>query len=113
MTTRPLSKTVNNKSWSGFELALIEKEINENWLFKIVNADEIACTFVITYSDPIIWENSDQDKAIEWANDLSEHYKEGRFSLFETNYNRKFKTVLRSNSKVHNLSFVKKNRQCP
>lgn len=57
-------KTVNNKSWSGFERALVEKEINENRHFKIVDADEIACTFVITFSDPIIWKNSDQEKAI-------------------------------------------------
>lgn len=57
-------KTVNNKSWSGFEQVLVEKEINENRHFKIMEGDEMACTFVITFSDPIIWKNSEEDKAI-------------------------------------------------
>ncbi|MBO3099941.1 GNAT family N-acetyltransferase [Gelidibacter pelagius] len=57
-------KTVNNKSWSGFDRALIEKEINENRHYKIMEGNEMASTFVVTFEDPVIWDNSDQDKAI-------------------------------------------------
>lgn len=57
-------KTVNNKSWKGFERALVEKEISENRHFKIMEGDEIACSFVITFSDPIIWKNTTPDNAI-------------------------------------------------
>lgn len=57
-------KTVNTKGWNGFEPALIEQEINENRHFKIIENTEIACTFVITFNDPIIWINSENDKAI-------------------------------------------------
>src|SRR5690606_32291633 len=36
----------------------------ENRHFKIMKDDNLAATFVITFKDPIIWENSDYDKAI-------------------------------------------------
>jgi len=57
-------KTVNNKSWRGFERALIEKEIEENRHFIIKEEDEIACTFVITFNDLIIWKEASKDPAI-------------------------------------------------
>lgn len=63
-TATAYQKTVNNKSWSGFERTLVEKEIIENRHFKIMEGDDMACTFVITFSDTIIWKNSDEDKAI-------------------------------------------------
>lgn len=55
---------LNNRDWSGFERALIEKEINENRHFKIMEGDDLACTFVIDFKDPVIWEDSDNVKAI-------------------------------------------------
>ena len=57
-------KTVNNKSWRGFERTLIEKEIAEERHFKIMEGDEISCTFVVTFNDLIIWKNAIQDNAI-------------------------------------------------
>lgn len=57
-------KTVTNKSWKGFERALIEKEISEKRHFKITEGDEISCTFVITFDDLIIWKNANKDNAI-------------------------------------------------
>ncbi|HLV14923.1 MAG TPA: hypothetical protein VKY41_07070 [Xanthomarina sp.] len=50
-------KTVNYKSWRGFERTLIEKEIGENRHFKIVRYGELACTFVIAFNNPIIWQD--------------------------------------------------------
>lgn len=57
-------KTVNNKSWRGFERTLIEKEITENRHFIIKEGNEIACTFVITFDDLIIWKEASTDPAI-------------------------------------------------
>lgn len=57
-------KTVNTKSWSGFERTLIEKEINENRHFKIMEGNDLVCSFVITFNDPVIWRDSENDKAI-------------------------------------------------
>ncbi|AOC94471.1 Acetyltransferase (GNAT) family protein [Flavobacterium anhuiense] len=57
-------KTVNNKSWRGFERALIEKEIAENRHYIIKEGIEIACTFVITFNDLIIWKEASKDPAI-------------------------------------------------
>jgi len=57
-------KTVNNKSWRGFERALIEKEIAENRHFIIKEGNEVACTFVLTFDDIIIWKEASADPAI-------------------------------------------------
>lgn len=57
-------KRVTTKSWKGFERALIEKEINEARHFKVMEENELACTFVIDFKDPIIWEDSEEVKAI-------------------------------------------------
>ncbi|WP_245577713.1 GNAT family N-acetyltransferase [Gelidibacter mesophilus] len=57
-------KSVNNKSWSRFESALIEREISENRHFKIMEDDIMACSVVITLKDPVIGKGSAIDKAI-------------------------------------------------
>lgn len=58
-------KTVTKKSWQGFERTLIEREINENRHYKIVeDGDQVACTFVIARNNPVIWEDSGQDQAL-------------------------------------------------
>ena len=57
-------KTVNNKSWRGFERALIEKEIAEDRHFVIKEDGEVACTFVLTFNDLIIWKEASADSAV-------------------------------------------------
>lgn len=57
-------KTVNIKSWKGFERSLVEKEIDEDRHFIIKEGDEIACTFVITFNDDIIWKEAAKDAAV-------------------------------------------------
>jgi RimJ/RimL family protein N-acetyltransferase len=57
-------KTVFNKQWQGFERSLIETEIAENRQWKIVIDDQVACIFAITFNDPLIWKEKDQDPAI-------------------------------------------------
>lgn len=56
-------KFPSNK-WPEFEQELIATEIVENRQFKLLINDKIACVWVITYSDPQIWEGSEKDAAI-------------------------------------------------
>lgn len=54
-------KQVFDKHWLGFDASLVDREIAENRLWKIVEDNEIACIWSVAYSDPIIWgENSDE-----------------------------------------------------
>ena len=57
-------KTVFNKQWQGFERDLIKKEIAENRQWKIVIDGQVACIFAITFNDPLIWKEKDQDPSI-------------------------------------------------
>lgn len=57
-------KTKTDKTWSGFERELIETEISESRLWKIIENNEIACVFSIAFSDELIWGKKDQDPSI-------------------------------------------------
>lgn len=57
-------KKVTTRGWKGFERSLIEKEINENRHYIIKEGNVIACTFVITLDDPVIWKEKNDDAAI-------------------------------------------------
>jgi len=62
-TATAYQKMFTKKHWKGFERTLVETEISEHRQFKIVMHDQIVCAFVITFSDPYIW----QEKGIEPA----------------------------------------------
>lgn len=57
-------KTKTDKTWNGFERELIETEIFENRLWKIIEGDQIACVFSIAFSDELIWGEKDKDPSI-------------------------------------------------
>lgn len=57
-------KLVGNLQWKGFELSLVQQEIKEQRQWKIVMNGEIACVFVITFNDPNIWEEKNEDPAL-------------------------------------------------
>lgn len=57
-------KTKTDKTWSGFERELIETEISESRLWKIIENNEIACVFSIAFSDELIWGEKDKDSSI-------------------------------------------------
>lgn len=59
-----LQKKVAQKQWLGFERSLIEKEISEKRLWKIVEGGQIVCVFSIAFNDPAIWKEKDSDPAI-------------------------------------------------
>jgi GNAT superfamily N-acetyltransferase len=57
-------KTVFHKHWLGFERSLVEKEIAENRQFKILIDGEIACIFLITFNDVVIWKEKENNASI-------------------------------------------------
>ena len=57
-------KTVFDKTWLGFDSEFINKEIEERRLWKIVEDEQIACIYSITYADPIIWGKDSGDSAM-------------------------------------------------
>lgn len=57
-------KTVFEKQWEGFEQSLIEKEIDENRLWKIYKDNEIVCVFTINFTDKLFWGEKDNQPSI-------------------------------------------------
>ena len=51
-------------SWPDFERVLIELEIAENRQWKMSIDDAIACIWATTFSDPLIWEEKNNDPAV-------------------------------------------------
>ena len=59
-----LQKKVAQKHWLGFDRALIENEIHEKRLWKMVADNQIVCVFSIAFEDPFIWKEKDKDPAV-------------------------------------------------
>jgi ribosomal protein S18 acetylase RimI-like enzyme len=57
-------KKVGNNHWLGFEPELIAREIAEQRHFKILADGQIVATFCITLSDPLIWKDSADTRAV-------------------------------------------------
>jgi ribosomal protein S18 acetylase RimI-like enzyme len=57
-------KTKNVVVWPSFERQLVTTELAENRQWKLLIDNQIACVWAITFSDPEIWEERDQDAAI-------------------------------------------------
>src|SRR3954464_5867746 len=57
-------KLVFHKHWKGFDVSLINKEIEEHRLWKIMVDGTVACIFSVAYSDPLIWGKKDSEPAL-------------------------------------------------
>jgi RimJ/RimL family protein N-acetyltransferase len=57
-------KTVFHRQWVSFERSLVETEIKEQRQWKIVENGEIACIFVLTFSDALLWKEKDAQPTI-------------------------------------------------
>ena len=57
-------KAVNGKAWKGFEIELVELEIAEKRHYVITEDEEIACTFVLAFTDELIWKEANADAAV-------------------------------------------------
>ncbi len=57
-------KKVFNKHWQGFSLALVTQEVEENRQYKILVDDKVAAIFAVTFNDPQIWGEKDEQPSI-------------------------------------------------
>ncbi len=57
-------KAVSHLHWLPFDRNLIEMEIEQGRQWKIVIDGQVACIFMIAYSDPDIWGEKDKDDAV-------------------------------------------------
>jgi hypothetical protein len=57
-------KKVFHRTWVRFERSLVETEIKELRQWKIIEKGEIACIFVLTFSDALLWKEKDAQPAI-------------------------------------------------
>ena len=55
---------VGTNTWKGFERKRVEQEIAEERHFIIQDENQISATFVLTFSDPIIWKEADSDPSV-------------------------------------------------
>ena len=57
-------KQVGTNNWKGFERSLVEEEMAQQRHFVIWDENKISATFVIAFSDPIIWKEEDKKPSI-------------------------------------------------
>jgi ribosomal protein S18 acetylase RimI-like enzyme len=57
-------KTKFDKHWLAFDHQMVEKEIEECRQWKMMDGDEVVCIFAITYDDPAIWKEKNNDPSI-------------------------------------------------
>jgi ribosomal protein S18 acetylase RimI-like enzyme len=57
-------KQVFNKNWLGFDRTMVEQEIREGRHYQIIVEGQVACVFLITHNDPVIWKELDLDRAV-------------------------------------------------
>ncbi len=57
-------QTKFHKHWQGFDELLIQKEIEQNSQYKIIEDGTIVCIFAVTFSDALIWGDKDKEPSI-------------------------------------------------
>ena len=57
-------KTVFDKTWLGFDRELVDTEIAEGRIWKIIEDDRVACIFSVAHADPIIWGEHSHEAAM-------------------------------------------------
>ena len=59
-----LQQQKNVVAWPVFERSLVETEINECRQWKLTEGQTIACVWATTFSDPLIWQEKNNDPAV-------------------------------------------------
>jgi ribosomal protein S18 acetylase RimI-like enzyme len=57
-------KTVFDKTWLGFDRGLVDTEIAEGRLWKIIEDGQVACIYSVAYADPVIWGENSHESAM-------------------------------------------------
>ena len=94
-------KTKFHKHWQGFDRNLINTEIAEQRIFKIIEDEQLACIFSITFNDVLIWGEKDQNDAIYIHRIVSHPDFKGRF------YVKKIINWAKNYCQERNLPFVR------
>ena len=63
-TATDFQKTRFTHHWPEFDRQLIETEISENRQWKIIADGKISCVWAITFDDPQIWEEKNEDPSV-------------------------------------------------
>jgi ribosomal protein S18 acetylase RimI-like enzyme len=50
--------------WPPFERSMVEKEIAANHQWKMIDNNKVACVWATTFTDPLIWEERNDDPAV-------------------------------------------------
>lgn len=64
MATEYQRVTFPQNQWPKFSRKLVQTEVREQRQFKIIIGSEIACVWAVTFHDPEIWEEKNEDPAI-------------------------------------------------
>src|SRR5450432_952004 len=57
-------QTKGSVGWPVFERSLVEREIKELHQWKLTQQDAIACVWATTFTDPLIWEERNEDPSV-------------------------------------------------
>lgn len=57
-------KKVGAQEWKGFDQDVVRREISDHRQYKVEIDGQVACVFMVTFSDPEIWLERSKDKAI-------------------------------------------------
>ena len=50
--------------WPPFERSMVEREVQENHQWKMMDDKTVACVWATTFTDPLIWEEKNIDPAV-------------------------------------------------
>jgi ribosomal protein S18 acetylase RimI-like enzyme len=50
--------------WPEFERSMVETEIQENHQWKMLDNNKVACIWATTFTDPLIWEERNNDPSV-------------------------------------------------
>lgn len=64
LATEHQKKKFPTNIWPEFDKDMVKTEVNEKRQFKLMMNDEVACVWAITFSDPQIWEEDDNNESI-------------------------------------------------
>lgn len=94
-------KAVSNMHWLPFDLQLVEAEIAQGRQWKIVIDDQVACIFLVAYSDAAIWGEKDVDPSIYLHRIVTNPAFRGR------NFVGQIVEWARGHAKMHDQKFIR------